>query len=158
VSRTARLNDRVTLHYRLSCLGQEVADTFPEGPETFTLGAGELDPRLELCLSGLAAGTRRVFQLEPWQAFGERHEDLVQALPRSDFPPDMALAPEHGVEFELPNGQTLQGVILEVAEDTVRIDFNHPLAGLPVEFEVEIVAIEPAAPHPGPLPPRGEGD
>lgn len=136
-----RLNDQVTLHYRIRCLEQEVASTFETGPETFRLGQGEIDPRLELCLTGLKAGEHRLFQLAPWQAFGERHEELVQTLPRSDFPARMELALDHLVDFELPNGETVQGRILALDADSVQLDFNHPLAGLPVEFEVEILDI-----------------
>ena len=136
-----RRNDRVTLNYRIRCLEQEVVSTFETGPETFTLGQSEIDPRLELCLTGLNIGERRLFQLEPWQAFGERHDELVQTLPRSDFPADMELAVDHMVEFSVPNGETMQGRILELDAENVRLDFNHPLAGLPVEFEVEILDI-----------------
>lgn len=136
-----RLNDQVTLHYRIRCLEQEVASTHEAGPETFRLGQGEIDPRLELCLTGLHKGEHRLFQLAPWQAFGERHEELVQTLPRSDFPAGMELALDHLVDFELPNGETVQGRILALDADSVQLDFNHPLAGLPVEFEVEILDI-----------------
>ncbi len=136
-----RLNDQVTLHYRIRCLEQEVASTFETGPETFRLGQGEIDPRLELCLTGLRKGEHRLFQLAPWQAFGEHHAELVQTLPRSDFPAGMELAVDHLVDFELPNGETVQGRILALDADSVRLDFNHPLAGLPVEFEVEILDI-----------------
>jgi FKBP-type peptidyl-prolyl cis-trans isomerase SlpA len=136
-----RLNDQVTLNYRIRCLEQEVASTFETGPQTFRLGQGEIDPRLELCLTGLHQGEHRLFQLAPWQAFGERHEELVQTLPRSDFPTGLELALDHLVDFELPNGETVQGRILALDADSVRLDFNHPLAGLPVEFEVEILDI-----------------
>lgn len=136
-----RLNDQVTLHYRINCVGQEVANTFQAGPETFTLGQGEIDPRLELCLTGLHQGEHRLFQLEPWQAFGEHYDDLVQTLPRSDFPSGMELAVDHLVDFELPNGETLRGRVLKLDAEHVRLDFNHPLAGLPVELEVEILDI-----------------
>jgi FKBP-type peptidyl-prolyl cis-trans isomerase SlpA len=136
-----RLNDQVTLHYRIRCLEQEVASTHETGPETFRLGQGEIDPRLELCLTGLRKGEHRLFQLAPWQAFGERHEELVQTLPRSDFPAGMELAVDHLVDFELPNGEAVQGRILALDADSVQLDFNHPLAGLPVEFEVEILDI-----------------
>lgn len=142
-----RLNDRVTLNYRVGCVGHEVANTFKTRPETFTLGQGEIDPRLELCLTGLHQGEHRLFQLEPWQAFGEHHDDLVQTLPRTDFPTDMELAVDHLVDFDLPNGETLQGRVLELSGDSVRLDFNHPLAGLPVEFEVEILDIVKGHPH-----------
>ena len=145
MSKTARdglrLNDQVTLNYRIRCLEQEIANTFEAGPETFRVGQGEIDPRLELCLTGLKVGEHRLFQLAPWQAFGERHDDLVQTLPRSDFPAGMELAVDRLVDFELPNGETLQGRILELDAERVRLDFNHPLAGLPIEFEVEILDI-----------------
>jgi len=137
-----RPGDRVTLHYRVSSYGQEIADTFPSAPETFRIGDGGIDPRLEQALTGLTEGERRVFELHPWQAFGERDETLVQTLPRADFPAGMELPPEHQVEFELPNGQTMVGTVLAADAETVRIDFNHPLAGLPIEFEVHLIAIE----------------
>lgn len=136
--------DRVTLHYRIASLGQEIADTFPYAPETFRVGAGEIDARLEQLLLGLHEGERHVFELHPWQAFGERDETLVQTLPRSDFPPGADLPTEHQVDFELPNGETLTGQILAADAESVKIDFNHPLAGLPIEFEVHILATEHA--------------
>ncbi len=139
-----RPGDRVTLHYRIASYGQEIANTFPEAPETFRLGDGEIDPRLEQALVGLVEGERQVFELMPWQAFGERDEAQVQTMPRSDFPADLALIPEHQIDFELPNGQSLTGTLLEAGPETVRIDFNHPLAGLPIEFEVHILAIDHA--------------
>ena len=136
--------DRITLHYRIASYGQEIANTFPAAPETFRVGDGEIDARLEQTLVGLAEGERHLFELMPWQAFGERDEALVQTLPRSDFPADMELLPEHQVDFELPNGHSLTGTIRKIGADTVQIDFNHPLAGLPIEFEVAILAIDHA--------------
>ncbi|TCJ15373.1 peptidylprolyl isomerase [Parasulfuritortus cantonensis] len=143
---TARVRpgDRVTLHYRIASYGQEIADTFPNAPESFSVGAGDIDARLEQNLIGLAEGERRTLELMPWQAFGERDEDLVQDLPRHEFPADAELEPERQVDFELPNGQVLTGTILAVEDAVVRIDFNHPLAGLPIEFDVQILAIEHA--------------
>ncbi|MCS6785616.1 MAG: FKBP-type peptidyl-prolyl cis-trans isomerase [Thiobacillaceae bacterium] len=136
-----RLGDTVTLHYRLTCGGQTVADTFGDAPETFVLGRGDIEPRLELCLLGLRPGAHSRFELGPGEAFGDRDEGLVQRLPRDEFPADMALAVGHRVEFTLPNGQRVYGTVRQLDEAEVEIDFNHPLAGLPVEFEVEIIAI-----------------
>lgn len=135
-----RPGDTVTLNYRLECGGEEIANTFDDGPETFTLGQGQMEVRLELLLLGLSAGNHRRFELGPGEAFGDRDEQLIHTLPRDDFPADMELAVGGGVEFELPNGQTLTGGVLEMDADTVRVDFNHPLAGLPVTFEVHILA------------------
>lgn len=141
---TIRIGDHVTLHYRIFSYGQEIADTFPNAPERFCLGDGDLDARLEALLTDLSEGEHRFFELQPWQAFGEIDNNLVQTLPRADFPANMALPLEHQVEFDLPNGQVLTGTVLAVDAETVTIDFNHPLAGLPIELEVQILAIDHA--------------
>lgn len=138
-----RLGDQVTLHYRLTCAGETVVDTFAEGPETFTLGQGEIAPRLESLLLGLHGGDRRLFELAADEAFGAHDPDMVHDLPRGDFPAAMELNEGCAVEFELPNGQTLIGTLLALDDERARVDFNHPLAGLPVNFEVHILAIVP---------------
>ena len=138
-----RLGHRVTLHYRLSCRDEVLVDTFTEGPETFTLGHGEIDPRLETLLLGLRAGDHRIFDLAPGEAFGGHDPAMIHSLPRSEFPPELELSVDGGVDFTLPSGQTLTGSVLEIDSESVRIDFNHPLAGLPLLFEVKILAIEP---------------
>lgn len=135
-----RMGDRVTLHYRLTCGGQAVVSTFDGDPETFVLGTGEIDPRLEVHLLGLPVGTHTTLTLGPGEAFGVRDESLVHRLPRADFDPALDLKIGHTVDFSLPNGQTLSATILGVDETHVQVDFNHPLAGLPVEFEVDILA------------------
>jgi FKBP-type peptidyl-prolyl cis-trans isomerase SlpA len=132
--------DRVTLHYRLSCLGREIVNTFPDAPETFRMGTGEIDARLERMLSGLTAGTHETHHLMPGEAFGERDETLIQTLPSRDFPEAVPVG--HQAEFKLPNGQSWLGTIAEVGAQTVKVDFNHPLAGLPIELEVQIIAID----------------
>lgn len=142
MARAIRMGDRVTLHYRLECGGQEVVSTFAESPETFTLGSGEIDPRLEVLLLGLKTGDHTTLALGPGQAFGDRDESLVHRLARTAFDPALRLQVAHTVDFSLPNGQTLHGTILDLTDTEVEIDFNHPLAGLPVEFEVQILAID----------------
>lgn len=150
-SASLHLGDQATLHYRLSCQGETLVDTYSDGPETFTLGQGDIDPRLETLLLGLRAGDHRLFDLSPGEAFGPHDPAMIHTLPRSDFAAnlganlgaDMELAVNSSVDFILPNGQTLTGTVLEIEADAVRVDFNHPLAGLPVNFEVQILAIEP---------------
>ncbi|MDO9227616.1 MAG: FKBP-type peptidyl-prolyl cis-trans isomerase [Pseudomonadota bacterium] len=142
-STALRLGDQVTLHYRLSCQDEILVDTFTEGPETFTLGHGEIDARLESLLLGLRVGDHPLFELPPGDAFGPHDPTMIYLLPRNDFPGDMELAVNSGVDFTLPNGQSVTGSVLEIDADEVRVDFNHPLAGLPVNFEVRILAITP---------------
>jgi FKBP-type peptidyl-prolyl cis-trans isomerase SlpA len=141
--RTVAAGDTLQLRYALRPRGgDDLISNFDDAdPETVTLGDGTLAPMLEQWLIDLVPGERHVFLLDPWQAFGESQPDLIQTLPQSDLPADMKLEVDQLVEFAMPNGQTLAGHILEIGDDAVEVDFNHPLAGLCIEFEVEIVSI-----------------
>jgi len=101
-----------------------------------------LAANLENCLLGLPLHERHVFMLEAAQAFGCWSESLVQRLPLTEFPPDMVLAPQTMIEFQLPNGTTLPGVIREIDQSEAVVDFNHPLSDCPVNFEVEVLEIK----------------
>lgn len=135
--------DTIQLRYAIRFRsGDEIVSNFEEAePDTLTLGDGTLAQSLEQWLIGLKPGERHVFLLEPWQAFGVSSEELVQTLKTEDIPPGMQLDPGTLVEFELPNGQTLAGSILDVGPEGVKVDFNHPLADCPIEFEVEVMEI-----------------
>lgn len=141
--RTVAPGDTLELRYALRPRGgDDIISNFDDAaPDTLTLGDGTLAPMLEQWLHDLPAGERHVFLLEPWQAFGESQPELVQTLPRADLPPDTAFEIDQLVEFAMPSGQTLAGHILEIGDDTLKVDFNHPLADLSIEFEVEIVRI-----------------
>jgi len=142
-TRAVAAGDTLQLRYALRPRGgDDLVFNFddPE-PETVTLGDGTLAPMLEQWLIDLHPGERHVFLLDPWQAFGESQPELIQTLPKSDLPADMALEVDQLFEFAMPNGQTLAGRILEIGDDAVKVDFNHPLADLCIEFEVEIVRI-----------------
>lgn len=134
----------VTLRYAIRLRnGVEFISNFDEpDPDTLTIGDGTLNPPLEQWLIGIHPGERHVFLLDPWQAFGSSNPDLIQTLDPQDIPADMVLEVDTLVEFTLPNGQTLAGTILEISTDGVKVDFNHPLADCPIEFEVEVVSIQ----------------
>jgi len=142
-TRTVAAGDTVQLRYALRPRGgDDIVSNFDDtDPETVTLGDGTLAPMLEQWLIDLVPGERHVFLLEPWQAFGIRQAELIQTLPKTDLPADMEFEIDQLVEFAMPNGETLAGHILEIGDDTVKIDFNHPLADLSIEFEVEIERI-----------------
>lgn len=141
--RTVAPGDTLLLRYALRPRGgDDLISNFDDpAPETVTLGDGTLAPMLEQWLIDLAPGERHVFLLDPWQAFGESQPELIQTLPKTDLPADMELAVDQLFEFAMPNGETLAGRILEVGDEAVKVDFNHPLADLSIEFEVEIVRI-----------------
>lgn len=141
--RAVAAGDTLQLRYALRPRGgDDLISNFddPEA-ETVTLGDGTLAPMLEQWLIDIHPGERHVFLLDPWQAFGDSQPDLIQTLPKSDLPTDMAFEIDQLFEFTMPNGQTLAGRILEIGNDAVKVDFNHPLADLCIEFEVEIERI-----------------
>jgi FKBP-type peptidyl-prolyl cis-trans isomerase SlpA len=138
----------LTLHYRMSGpQGQVVIDTFGGQPATLSLGAGELSPAIEQRLMGLEEGSRTVIELAAGEAFGERQPEMVQWVARkllSDLgDPNEQYKPGDVVQFPTPDGLgTYAGSALQVREDgAVLFDFNHPLAGLPVVFEVQLIGV-----------------
>jgi FKBP-type peptidyl-prolyl cis-trans isomerase SlpA len=137
----------LTLHYRLAGPdGADVINTFTDKPATLSLGTGELAPAMEARLIGLAEGARASFELAAGEAFGERNPELLQRVKR-------ALLDELGeageqyrvgdvVQFPTPDGQgRYAGVVREVDDDVLVFDFNHPLAGRPVTFEVQLIGV-----------------
>jgi len=134
---------QITMHFSLILSdGTEAASTFGDEPTTFVMGEGALSEGLELCLYGLVAGDEQSLTLEPDQAFGPRDESKIHPMPRSNFDADMELEPGLVIGFTTPDGQELAGIVLEIQEQEVLIDFNHPLAGNEVVFKVEILAVE----------------
>ena len=142
-ARTVSRGDTLELRYALRPRGgEDIVSNFDDAePDTMTLGDGTLAPMLEQWLIDLVPGERHVFLLDPWQAFGASQPDLIQTMPRSDLPAELDFEVDQLVEFAMPSGQTVAGRILEIAGDSVKVDFNHPLADLAIEFEVEIVRI-----------------
>jgi len=147
VPATVSPGSHLTLHYRLSLAdsGADVINTFVERPATLQLGIGQMAEPLERCLIGLAEGARQVFELEPEQAFGQRNPELVQKLSRATFDaniePGSDYEPGDLVEFPTPGGGRFAGVLKSLNAQYALFDFNHPLAGQRVCFEVRIVGI-----------------
>ena len=139
----------LTLHYRLSGpQGRVVIDTFEQGqPATLSLGAGELSPAIEQRLIGLVEGTTTVIELGAGEAFGERQPEMVQWVARRLLnqlgDPHEQYTAGDVVQFPTPDGLgSYAGSAVEVREDgAVLFDFNHPLAGQPVRFEVQLIGV-----------------
>lgn len=138
-----KLDSLVTLHYRVATGDDtEVVSTFGSTPATLQLGSGELSPTLEACLEDLPVGERHVFLLEPAQAFGPHNPELVKRLSKNELPNGGAdIGPLSLVEFAAPNGAKFAGLVREIDEQAALVDFNHPLAGKSIRFEVEVIGI-----------------
>ena len=139
----------LTLHYRLAGPGGDIINTFDGQPATLTLGSGELSPAVEERLLGLEEGVRACFDLPAGEAFGERNPHLVQwvarKLLRKIGKPDEAYEVGDVVQFPTPDGLgKYAGSVRQVGdggEGAVLFDFNHPLAGQPVTFEVRVIGV-----------------
>lgn len=137
----------LTLHYRLAGPdGADIINTFNDKPATLSIGGGELAPAMEARLIGLSEGTRITFELAAGEAFGPRNPDLMQRVKNRLLDelgtPDEPYREGDVVQFPTPNGQSAYaGVVREVADDWVLFDFNHPLAGQPVTFEVQLIGV-----------------
>ena len=137
----------LTLHYRLAGPdGADLVNTFDDKPATLSLGTGELAPAMEARLLGLAEGTHAGFDLAAGEAFGERNPELLQRVRRSLLD-ELGEAGEQYrvgdvVQFPTPGGQgAYAGVVREVGGDWLLFDFNHPLAGAPLRFEVHVIGV-----------------
>ena len=137
----------LTLHYRLSGPHGDVINTFADKPATLSLGTGELSPTVEARLIGLAEGARVTFELPAGEAFGPRNPEMVQWVARKLLDqlgdPDAQYGPGEVVQFPTPDGMgSYAGAVQAVREDgAVQFDFNHPLAGQPVTFEVQLIGV-----------------
>lgn len=137
----------LTLHYRLAGpAGDDLVNTFGGKPATLSLGAGELAPAMEACLIGLEEGSRHVFELAAGEAFGDRNPDMLQRVKLTLLhelgDPEAQYAVGDVVQFPTPDGQRqYAGVIREVGDGWLLFDFNHPLAGQPVTFEVQLIGV-----------------
>ena len=137
----------LTLHYRLAGPQGDIINTFDDKPATLSLGVGVLTPALEQRLLGLAEGTRTVIEIAPGEAFGEHNPDMQQWVARKLLnelgDPMERYAAGDVVQFPTPDGLgSYAGTVLQVAEDgAVLFDFNHPLAGQPVTFEVHVIGV-----------------
>ena len=136
----------LTLHYRLAGPQGDIINTFEGQPATLSLGSGELSPALEQRLLGLEEGARVTFELPVGEAFGDRNPDMLQWVSRrllKEFgDPDESYQVGDVVQFPAPHGQgSYAGAVQQAREDAVLFDFNHPLAGQPVTFEVQVIGV-----------------
>ena len=133
---------RVTLNFALHhASGATIDSTFDKGSVELTIGDGNLLAGFESCLIGLAVGDHQTFTVAPENGFGQHNPANLQTLKRHQFGPDMVLEKGLVVSFSDAANTELPGVVKTIEGDTVVMDFNHPLAGVELKFEVEILTV-----------------
>jgi FKBP-type peptidyl-prolyl cis-trans isomerase SlyD len=138
-------NQVVTINYQVKNAGGELLDTnVGLEPVSYLHGAGNIIPGLERALSRLVAGEHVTFNISPEDGYGHRDEGLVTLIARADLPADMIFEPGMVCESVMPDGGHEQLVVVEVNENFITFDANHPLAGQHLFYEVDVVAVRNA--------------
>lgn len=144
MTQTIQANSAVTLHFEIKLKDGSVADSTHQmgKPAKLIIGDGSLSDNFESHLLGLTAGDKRAVELNAEDAFGAPNPDNIHHLERSRF--NNADELEVGVimAFAGPDGQEIPGIVTELVGDSVTVDFNHPLAGQDVIFDIEILGVE----------------
>ncbi len=139
---TAKTGDTVAVNYTGKLDDGTVFDTSSgREPLEFTIGSGQVIPGFEEAVIGMSPGDKKTASLAPEQAYGARHEELVITLGRDQVPEGMPITVGQRLSLRSPDNRELPVVVTEVAEDTITLDANHPLAGKTLHFDIELVAI-----------------
>lgn len=150
---TIKNNTVVSLHYRLqedNESGDLVEETFGSDPLVFLFGAGQMIPEFERQLEGKQPGDKFSFGIESSEAYGEVNPEAIVTLPKETFVVDGKLAEELLVPGKMipmsdDRGNRMTGIVKEVTNDGVVIDFNHPMAGQNLYFSVEVDSVREAS-------------
>lgn len=129
----------VSIDYTLTVEGEVVDSTEGDEPLAFLQGHQNIIPGLESELCGMKIGESKTVVVPPSQAYGEIDPDNIIDVPRSEFPADIPLEPGTELEVKNADGEVLSATIASVNQNTVKLDFNHPLAGKELTFDVTVV-------------------
>lgn len=139
---------KITLHFALQLDNGDIVDSnFERDPATFTVGDGNLLPGFEKALFGMLEGEHKTLVIKPEDGFGQRNPNNIQEIARSQFSPDLELSEGLMLSFADAQKTELPGVVQRFDDEVVVVDFNHPLAGRDILFEVAILKIEPVQVH-----------
>ncbi len=139
---TAKSGDTVRIHYT-GTLDDGTQFDSSSGREAleFALGSGQVIPGFDSAVSGMAVGETRNVTIEPDDAYGQRHEQLVQTVPRDALPDDIDPAVGMHLQSQSPDGEVMNLFVTEVGDEMITLDANHPLAGQALNFSIELVEI-----------------
>jgi len=144
-AKTIQPGCRVRFHYSITLEDGTIADSsFGEEPAEIRLGDGQLHPCLEMALIGLSEDEEQVIVIDPDQGFGFHDPDNIHQLARADFPEEMKPEPEPGqiISLSTPSGDEVPGRIIEVTDEVVTVDLNHPFAGHALTFRTLVLDLD----------------
>lgn len=144
----AKEGDTVRVHYTGKLGDGTVFDTSTERePLEFTIGSGEIISGFERAVVGMEPGETKTATIPPEEAYGPRREDMTLTVDREQFPKDINPEPGQQLQVQQPDGRAAIVTVSDVSESTVTLDANHPLAGQPLTFDIQLVDVVRAAPE-----------
>ncbi len=133
---------QVKFHYTLSIDGKQVETSKGDQPMEYTHGEGQIIKGLEKELKGMKEGNQKMVSVQPEEGYGEIDRRAFQPVPHNAFPENMQLQAGMMVNVQDKQGRTIPAIVQDIKEDQVLLNFNHPLAGQQLVFDVEIVSIK----------------
>jgi FKBP-type peptidyl-prolyl cis-trans isomerase SlyD len=132
----------VKVHYTLKVGGKVVGSSIGREPIQFKAGSHQIIPGFEKAIIGMKAGQKKSFKLSPEQGYGLEDPKAIKSIPKTQIPPD--IKPKAGMILDTQgkDGQRVPVKVVEVKKDVVVIDFNHPLAGKTLYYDVEVVEVK----------------
>jgi len=138
----AKSGDTVRIHYTGTLDdGTQFDSSAGRDPLEFALGGGQVIPGFDNAVDGMSVGDSKTVTIPPVEAYGERHEQLVQQVPRSAVPEDIEPAVGMQLQSQSPDGQIMNLVVVQVEDESITLDANHPLSGQALTFAIELVEI-----------------
>lgn len=141
--KTIDTNDTVTLHYKGTLADGELFDS-SEGrdPLSFKVGEGQVIPGFDAAVRGMKAEESKTFTIPADEAYGQVREDMVQKIPRESIPAELKPHAGQRLVSNGEDGRQIPVTVVEVTDETVTLDANHPLAGKDLTFEIDIVSVQ----------------
>lgn len=138
----AKSGDTVKIHYT-GTLDDGTRFDSSEGrdPLEFQLGSGQVIPGFDKAVEGMAVGEKKQVNIPAEDAYGPRHDQMVQEVPRDQLPADLAVQVGMALQAQQPDGNVVNLTVTEVTDESITVDANHPLAGKALNFAIELVAI-----------------
>ena len=138
----AKSGDTVKIHYTGTLDdGSEFDSSAGRDPLEFTVGSGQVIPGFDKAVEGMAVGDQKKVRIEAEDAYGEPSDQMVQEVPKSALPDDLEPKEGMGLQAKGQDGRVINLTVTEVSDETITVDGNHPLAGKPLNFDIELVSI-----------------
>ena len=138
----AKSGDTVRIHYTGTLDdGTQFDSSKGRDPLEFELGSGQVIPGFDKAVDGMSVGEEKTVNIEPDDAYGQHHDQMVQEVPKSALPEGMEPEVGMGLQAQSQDGQPINLLVTEVGEDNITVDGNHPLAGKTLNFDIQLVSI-----------------